>query len=75
MVEGLSLEGLPLPVVDKYMYLGILMTLGLTIESMMDHRVCQEGQATTVATVKPYLSCPVLPMSMRLVTVGVVVGP
>ena len=73
VVEGLSLQGLPLPIVDKYMYLGILMTPGLTIESMVDHRV-RQGQAT-VATVIPYLRCPVLPMSMRLVTVGVVVGP
>jgi hypothetical protein len=73
VVEGLSLEGLPLPIVDKYMYLGILMTPGLAIESMVNHWVCQ-GQAT-VATVIPYLWCPVLPMSMRLVTVAVVVGP
>jgi len=67
-------EGLPLPIVDKYMYLGILMTPpGLTIESMVNHRGHQ-GQATVVATVIPYLQCPVLPMSMRLVTVAVVVG-
>ena len=73
VVEGLSLEGLPLPIVDQYMYLGILMTPGLAIESMVNHRV-RQGQAT-VATVIPYLRCPVLPMSMRLVTVAVVVGP
>jgi hypothetical protein len=73
VVDGLALEGLPLPIVDRYMYLGILMTPGLTIESMVDHRICQ-GRAT-VASVLPYLRCPVLPMSMRLVTVAVVVGP
>jgi hypothetical protein len=59
--------------VDRYMYLGILMTPGLTIESMVDHRIWQ-GRAT-VASVIPYLPCPVLPMSMRLVTVAVMVGP
>ncbi len=72
-VDGLTLEGLPLPIVDRYMYLGILMTPGLTIESMVDHRIWQ-GRAT-VASVIPYLPCPVLPMSMRLVTVAVMVGP
>lgn len=73
VVDGLSLEGLPLPIVDRYMYLGILMTPDLTIESMVDHRI-RQGQAT-VASVLPYLRCSVLPMSMRLVTVAVVVGP
>ena len=73
VVDGLFLEGLPLPIVDRYMYLGILMTPDLTVESMVNHRVLQ-GRAT-VASVLPYLRCPVLPMSMRLVTVAVVVGP
>ena len=55
------------------MYLGILMTPDLTIESMVDYRICQ-GQAT-VASILSYLRCPVLPTSMHLVTVAVVVGP
>jgi hypothetical protein len=73
VVDGLALEGLPLLIVDRYMHLGILMTPGLTIESMVDHRICQ-GRAI-VASMLPYLRCPVLPMSMCLVTVAVVVGP
>ena len=52
VVDGLALEGLPLPIVDRYMYLGILMIPGLTIKSMVDHRICQ-GRAR-VASVIPY---------------------
>jgi len=72
-VAGLVLEGLPLPIVDKYMYLGILLTPGLSILSMVKHRV-KQGHAT-VASLVPYLRCPVLPMAMRLATVAVVVAP
>ena len=72
-VTGLTLEGLPLLVVDRYMYLGILMTPGLSILSMVKHRV-EQGRAT-VATLVPYLRCPVLPMAMRLATVAVVIAP
>jgi hypothetical protein len=72
-VTGLALEGLPLLIVDRYMYLGILMTPGLSILSMVKHRV-KQGQAT-VATLVPYLRCPVLPMAMRLTTVAVVIAP
>ena len=72
-VEGVTLDGLPCLVVDKYMYLGMLMTPGLTLESMVHHRFGQ-GKAT-VATLLPFLRCPVLPMSMRLATVAVVIAP
>ena len=72
-VAGLELEGLPLPVVDRYMYLGVLMTPGLSISSMVDHRV-KQGRAT-VATLVPFLRCPVVPMAMRLLTVAGVVAP
>ena len=72
-VAGLALEGLSLPVVARYMYLGILMTPGLSILSMVEHRV-KQGKAT-VATLVPYLRCPVLPMAMRLATVAGVVAP
>jgi hypothetical protein len=46
-VAGLEMVGLPLPVVDRYMYLGVLMTPGLFILSMVDHRV-KQGRATGV---------------------------
>jgi hypothetical protein len=45
LVPGLEMVGIPLPVVDRYMYLGVLMTPGLFISSMVDHRV-KQGRAT-----------------------------
>ena len=69
-VAGLELEVLPLPVVDRYMYLGVIMTPCLSILSMVDHRV-KQGRATVVAALVPFLRCPVVQLAMRLLTVAV----
>ena len=69
-VAGLELEVLPLPVVDRYMYLGVIMTPCLSILSMVDHRV-KQGRATVVAALVLFLRCPVVQLAMRLLTVAV----
>ena len=66
-MESLQMSGQAVPLVDKYLYLGIRMTPELDLPSMINHRI-KAGKAT-VATLLPFLRCPVLPMSMHLWTV------
>ena len=74
VITGLELEGKPLPVVDEYMYLGvIMMTPGLSLKDMVQHRL--KLGCATVAAVMPFLRSPVIPMAMKVATVRTLVGP
>ena len=72
-LESLQMSGQAVPLVEEYLYLGIRMTPTLDLPSMINHRI-KAGKAT-VATLLPFLRCPVLPMSMRLRTVQGVILP
>jgi hypothetical protein len=57
-VTGLTLEGLPLLVVDRYMYLGILMTPGLSILSMVKHCGARAGNSGHLVAISAVPNAP-----------------
>ena len=69
----LSISGQLVPVVLEYLYLGLQITSALDIPSLVNYRV-KVGRKT-VLSLLPFLSCNVLPMSMRLRVVQAVIMP
>jgi len=71
--QQLTISGQLVPVVLEYLYLGLQLTSALDIPSLVDYRV-KVGRKT-VLSLLPFLSCNVLPMSMRLRVVQAVIAP
>jgi exonuclease III len=69
----LTFQGELVPMVQEYLYLGICLTQGLTIRTLVDHRL-KLGKGT-VAKLLPFLRCMVLPLAMRLQVVKSVLLP
>jgi hypothetical protein len=68
---GLKINGEPVPVVNEYKYLGLVLTSGLDVEQMVSKRLTL-GRIT-VNQILPYLKCNTIAMSMRLRVVQAVV--
>jgi hypothetical protein len=69
----LQLCGQPVPLVETYTYLGIEVTKSLSYVDLIAPRL--ESGRKTVASLAPFLSCSIIPMSSRWLIVQVVVLP
>lgn len=71
--RGLRIQGDLVPVMTEYTYLGLNLTSELTVKSLAETRV-KLGKRK-VAQILPFLSCPVLPLAMRLRVFQAVILP
>jgi hypothetical protein len=70
---GLCLSGVPVPVVEEYLYLGVTVTRSLSTAALIKPRL--ESGRKTVYSLAPFLRCPVVPLSLRLQVIRGVVLP
>jgi exonuclease III len=70
---GLCLSGVPVPVVEEYLYLGVTVTRSLETAALVKPRL--ESGRKTVYSLAPFLRCPVIPLSSRLQVIRGVVLP
>jgi Reverse transcriptase (RNA-dependent DNA polymerase) len=71
LLEGLQIQGEPVPIVQEYKYLGLVLNQQLEVATMVKKRL-QLGKIT-VQGLLPYLRCNTIVMSMRLRVIQAVV--
>ena len=69
----LKVQGDQVPIVTEYVYLGLRLTSEMTIESLATCRVVMGRKK--LGKLLPFITCPVLPLAMRLRVVQAVVIP
>ena len=71
--DSCRINGSLVPLVDKYKYLGIEITSNLTVRDMATCRVTIARKR--VGALLPFLTCPVLPLAMRIRVIQAVIIP
>jgi len=71
--QDLIIQGNEVPIVDEYVYLGLNLSSDLSTKGLAEGRVALGKRK--VGALLPFLTCPVLPLAMRLRVIQAVILP
>lgn len=70
---GFEIRGIPIPIVDSYVYLGLKFTTNLSTSSMIDE--LRTKGTRTIYGMEPFLRCTTIPLSIKRTCLLMVVLP